>query len=338
MKKRLISWLLVLLVFGGAFVAPALALLPAETEDHVVDVAGVLSAGVHHDVNSLGTLMLDEIGAEIMVVAVEYITEGQDAEQMIFSLFDRWQVSPRGMVLLFATQEPRGGLVVGEEIAGSWPPSRVDAYLNDYFWGDVDAGRYDGAVISLVTALAHWYEDFYNVRLISDAGQPALDAPGQPGAMTPPLEVNSTVMLVVVFVFVLLVVIIVLAVASSMMRRQGPMAGPMTGPMGGPMMPRRRGGWFMPMMFGWGMGRHMGRRGQWGAPPRGPGGTPPGGRRPPGTGGGFGSGNFGNRPGGGFGSGSFGGGSRGGGFGGGSRGGGSFRGGGGRGGGFGGRR
>jgi len=326
-----------LVLLGGAFAAPALALLPEEAGDHVIDTAGVLSAGVHTDVNYLGAQMMEEIGAEIVVVTVAYIAEGQDAEQMLFSLMDRWQISPRGMMLLFSTQERRGGLMVGEEIVGSWPPDRINAYLNNYFWGDLDAGNYDAAVSNLVLALTLWYEDFYGVLLISNDVPPVQAGPG-PGETD---TLGALLALLPILIIVVLGVMLLLSMTGRrnqhQQQQQGPMEGPMAGPMAGPMgqqgpMPRRRS-WFWPMMFFWGMGRRGPR------PPRGGGGA--GGGRSTGTGGGFGSGGSGGSRGGGFGSGSFGGGSRGGGFGGGSRGGGfggGFRGGGGRGGGFGGRR
>ena len=331
MKTRVISCFLVLLLLGGLFVVPALAFLPEEAEDHVIDEAGVLSAATRHHVNYLGFQMMETIQAEIVVVTVEYITEGQDAEQMLFSLMDRWQISPRGMMLLFSTQERRGGLLVGEEIVGSWPPNRIDAYLNNYFWSDLDAGNYDTAVINLIAALALWYEDFYNVLLISESSPPVQAEP-LPGQTADGL--GAILALVPILLVIVIGVIVLLSVMSRrnqhQQQQQGPMAGPMAGPMGqrpGPM--SRRRSWFWPMMFFWGMGRRGPRPPRGGGFGGGPGGRPPGGRPSGGTGGGFGSGGFGGGSrGGGFG----GGGSRGGGFGGG------FRGGGGRGGGFGGRR
>ena len=328
--------LLVLLVLLGTLTAPALALLPDEAEYHVVDVAGALSAEVHHDLNNLGARMLEEIGAEIMVVAVEYITEGQDTEQMVFALRDQWQSSPRGMMLLFSTQERRAGLGIGDEIIVSWPPDRIDSYLENYFYADFDAGNFDTAVISLVTALALWYEDFYGVPLISEDVPPAQgNFVGGGGGALDGTPLASGLWALLPMMVILVVGVIVMISVLGRRHPQQSHGGPMDGPMG-PMMPRRRRSWFMPMMFFWGGSRWRG-----GGPPRGGGfgGFGGSGGRPTG-GGSFGSGSFGGgRSGGSFGSGSFGGGSRGGFGGGGSRGGGGgFRGGGGRTGGFGGRR
>ena len=335
MKKQLVFALMALLLLA----VPVRAILPDEAVDHVVDVAGVLGAGVHHDVNNLGTLMQDEIGAEIVVVTVEYITEGQDSERMIFSLFDQWQVSPRGMLLLFSTQEKRGGLGVGEEIIANWPPNQIDAYLDTHFWPDLDAGNFDDAVINLVGALALWYEGFYNVTLITGPEQSMQDAP-QEGAAAPMTPIQSeTLEFVSIIVMLLVVVVAILAVMSMTARQQYisyhrhmgmpmPMWRPWFG-FWGPRPWRRR--------F-WGGGFHGGGfHGRGPRPPRGGGAAGGGGR----TTGGFGSGSFGARPGGSFGAGSFGSGGRSGGSRGslgGSRSGGGFRGGGGRGGGFGGRR
>ena len=328
MKKRLLALLLAILL-PGLLPVSALAVLPDTAENHVIDTAGVLSQAVHNDVNTLGALMMQEIDAEILVVTVDYIPDGRDSEELIMSLFDQWQISPRGMILLFSAQEKRGGLVVGEEIVSSWPPNRVNAYLDNYFWDDLDAGRFDAAVFKLTQALALWYEDFYNVSLISDTAQPMDEGP-----QTPPQPVQDTAgatlwSILPVLILILIVVMVLISFMGGGRGGRGPMVG------------RRRRFGFFPMFFfmggrrrGWGRGLHN-------RPPGGTGNRPPTGGQ---SGGGFGSGGFrptGGRTGGTFGGGSFGGGSRGGGFGGsrgGGFGGGGFRGGGGRGGGFGGRR
>jgi len=257
-------------------------------------------------------------------VAVRYIAEGMYTDEMMRELFDRWEVSPRGMLLLFSTQEKRAGLLVGREITGSWSVSQIDVYLENYFYDDLDAGYFDAAVLNLVHALTLWYEDYYQVDLISGAdAQPVQEAAVQ--------EENTALAtfwsLLPILIIILLVVIVISSLAGR--RRGGDGGGP-----GAPMMGRRRGFGGLPWFFMGSMfGRRMGVRNRWGAPPPG-GGTgsrPPAGGRP--SSGSFGSGTF--RP---PGTGSRGssGGSRGG-FGG-SRGGhGGFRG-GGRGGGFGGRR
>ena len=244
MKKCLTVWLLLLLLLGTVFAAPALA-LPETIEDSVVDAAGVLSAAVHNDVNNLGTLMREEIGAEIIVVAVAYITDGQDAEQMAFALADQWQVSPRGMLLLFSTQERRCWLAIGEEIVGNWPVNRVDAYLTNYFYDELDAGNFDAAVIGLFHALALWYENYYGVRLVSEAEQPLQGAPALGGGA----DGIAAIFRVLLPILLLVVGVIVVISLLSRRRPRGPM-----GPMGG----RRRGSWFMPMMIGWGLGRRRG--------------------------------------------------------------------------------
>lgn len=345
MKKRLIACLFLFLLLAPT----ALAALPAETDYQVVDTAGVLSAGVHSDINNLGAIMREEISAEIMVVTVEYITAGQDTEQMMHTLFDQWQVSTRGMMLLFSTQENRGGLMPGEDIASNWPANQIDAYLNNYFWDEFDAGNYNEAVTSLVTQLTLWYEGHYNVTLISDAEQPIQHAPV---AQDPPqavgiAPVQSNAMALVSGLIILgIIVVIIVAVVSMSARRQYVSYHQRMG------MPMRV---WRPWFIFWGprpWRRHWWgggwRGGGWGGrgprPPRGGGGMGGSGGGSGRTTGSFGSGSFGGRSGGSFGSGSFGGGRAGGtrgGFGGtrgGGFGGGGFRGGGGRGGGFGGRR
>lgn len=342
-KNRLISLLLALLLVGVLGLAPAMAALPDTAEDYVVDSAGVLSDAVENDVNALGSIMADEIDAEILVATVEYIDDGKYADEMASELMDRWEVSTKGMLLLFATQEPRCWLGVGEDIVGQWSDSQVEQYLDDYFYPDFDAGNYDDAVFTLVEALAVWYEGAYNVNLITGVG--TADGAGQgadQGYYNEPQPSGGSS----AWIWVVLILVVVIAVLAVMVSRDRRRYAGYYSSIGAPM-PRYR-----PWFIFWGPRPHR----HWRRSPRGPRGGPRGpmggggaGPRPGGgaggtrsggsrSGGSFGSGGFGgSRGGGSFGSGGFGGGvggsrgggSRGGGFGGGSRGGGGRMGGGG---------
>jgi len=302
--------LLVLLLLGGFAIPGLAATLPEEMQDYVVDGAGVLSFGVRSDLNNLGIVMWDELEAEILVVSVAYIDEGMDSEEMARSLAARWDLRPRGMLLLFSAEEKRCVLLVGEEIVSSWPGDRIEAYFTNYFYDDLDAGRFDAAVVNLVHAIVLWYEDYYQVDLISGLDVPPVHEAADNSIFGRLQSIWPILLVVVVLVFVM---------------------GILGGRGGGGAVGRRRGFGALPWFF---MGTMFGRRGRWGAQR-----PPAGGNRPPAGGssrGAFGSGNFrgpgtGSRGTSGGSRGGFGGGSRGGGYGGGFRGGG-------RGSGFGGRR
>ncbi|MDR2420554.1 MAG: TPM domain-containing protein, partial [Oscillospiraceae bacterium] len=340
MKKRILSWLLAALA-TASLALPASALVEQSPEFYVADDAGVLTEATKEkiissnaDVNGLEALC---DGAQIVVVTVKYL-DGTPSDEYAKQLFNDWGVgdadADNGMLLLLATEEKKGWLEVGAGIRSYWPESTIDSYLEDYFWGDVDAGRYDAAVNSLLEPLFSWYAGHYNINTGNETAAPgnADPAPAPDNVYTPPRPGLLSRFLsfvrgaLVMIIFVVVVIVFIIASALSYDRRR---YHSYYTHVGGPVPPYHF--WYM-----WGGHRphrvwyHNNHRGPRG--PRGPGGggRPGGGGSRPGGFGGFGGGgrNSGSggrssgggsstRPGGGFGG--FGGGGRssgGGGFGG----------------------
>lgn len=320
----------------------ALAVVDKTDEFYVADYANVLSPETekkiissNEDVDGLEALCN---GAQIVVVTIEYLDSGLDAEEYANRLFYDWEVGDadanNGMLLLLVTKEYKGGLVVGAGLDGAFTDKQRTQYLNDYFWGYVDADEHDKAVNSLLEKLFTWYATYYAI----DNDQAGAAVPNGGGgyndgyfdgyyegqtSVSPGRSFFSG--LYTVFILLLVVIIIIASAVTDRRRYNSYYVG-----LGRPI-PRYHF-WYM---FG-GPHRHHhhyhhrppgGPRG-----PGGPGGRPPGGSgggRPPSSGGGFGGGS---------GFGGFGGGGRSGGGFGGFGGGGGRSGGGGRPGGFSGRR
>jgi len=347
MKKRLISLCLLITVFAAWAATPALALLTQSPEVYVNDAAGVLSDTLRQDIVSMnGTLEAACKGAQLAVVSVEYL-DGYASDEYANLLFDNWGVGSatenNGMLLLFATEEKKCWLAVGAGISGALNASKIEAYFEEYFYDDFDAGNYDTAVTNMVTALLGWYEAYYNVSLLnpSTGAAPNAGMENNAGGQQPQAASAGTGALTTAVFVLIILVIVVLVILCAVISDRRRYASYYTH-MGIPM-PRYR-----PWFLFFGPHRHWhppgGPRGPggFGGGPGGFGGPGPGGGRP----GGFG-GSGGSRPSGGFGGGrsSGGGGGRSGGgsfggFGGGSSGGGGGFGGGrsGGGGGFGGGR
>jgi len=373
--KRIFSLSVIIFLLAFVFMPIASAIVERSEDYFVTDAAGVLSEVTRQDIISSNIDMMERAqGAQIIIVTVEYL-DGMYADEYARRLFVDWDVGSGGndncMLLLLATEEARGYLIVGVGISNAFTNDMANRYLDTYFWPEVDARNFDTAVRNICEALFSWYAEFYGVGVnVDQSGQTALqpdphwyyicqycgreyfeqiDAIRCYQADRANQRMNTVVFAVI---FVLLIIIII-AMSSGSDRRRHRMY---YQHMGMPIPPYHW--WFM-----WGMRPHRmwyrnnfmhnhwrggprGPRGPGGfGGPRGPGGFGGSGRpggpggRPPGGFGGFGGGG---RPGGGSSGGGFGGfggsGRSGGGFGGGGRSGGGFGGGGRSGGGFGGGR
>ncbi|MDR1060973.1 MAG: TPM domain-containing protein, partial [Clostridiales bacterium] len=149
----------------------ALPRLAATPEFYVADYAGALTSATKDNIvdsngNSDNGLEALCDGAQIVVVTVKHL-DGMRSDEYAKQLFSDWGVGSssanNGMLLLLATEEKKGWLEVGSGIRPYWPEDTIGTYLNDYFWDDVDAGRYDAAVNNLLEPLFSWYADYYEL-------------------------------------------------------------------------------------------------------------------------------------------------------------------------------
>jgi len=323
LKKSIITLMLLSLLLAFIAVPVALAIVSQSREYYVTDDANVLTDETRRFIsNSNADLEHMCEGAQIVIVTVEYL-DGMYADEYATLLFNEWGVGNQdannGMLLLLATAELRGGLVVGQGIIGSWDNDTINLYLDTHFWPEVDNGNYDAAVRNICEELFSWYADYYGVAQQDVSGgseyiPPADEWYNQPEEYTGGYYAMyyDPINYIMPFLVIGIIVIIVIVLAASSDRR-GYRAYHMH--MGIPM-PRYHW-WFMlghRPYRGWCRNHWHGPRGPrgpggFGGPrgpggfggPRGPGGF--GGRsgRPPGSGGGFGGFGGGGRSGGGFG-------------------------------------
>ena len=324
---------MVIALSASVFAQVALALVAPSEDYYVTDDAGVLTEKTRQDIISANIdLELKCNGAQIVIVTVEYLN-GVPSDEYASRLFNDWGVGAReannGMLLLLATEEQKGWLTVGAGISGAFTNNMVNAYLDSYFWPEVDARNFDTAVRNICEELFSWYAGYYGVNQDRNEGAPVQPTPGysvQEDYYSHSYGYNPYPVMALVFWFFLFLVvfIIIIAAARSDRRRHSAYYVHMG-------MPIPRYHWWY--MWGhrpyrlWHYNHWRGPRGPrgpggFGGPPRGPGGF--GGSSGGGSGrsgggfGGFGGSSGGGRSGGGFG-----------GFGGGGFGGGGSRGGGG---------
>jgi hypothetical protein len=173
-------------------------LVDATPEFYVADYAGVLTSATKKNIidsngnrdNGLEALC---DGAQIVVVTIKYLDDGMKSDEYAKQLFSDWGVGSgsanNGMLLLLVTEEKKGWLEIGSGIRSYWPEDKIESYLNDYFWDDVDAERYDAAMNNILEPLFSWYAEHYGVYRTSAAPETtpevapeAVAAPGSDSA------------------------------------------------------------------------------------------------------------------------------------------------------------
>lgn len=300
---------------------PALAVVPDRPENqYVLDEADVLSEETEQEIISKNQKLFEETGAQIVVVAVDFL-DGEEIADYAYSLFNVWGIGSvernNGLLLLMAIAEDNYYAMPGYGIEDYFDGAKLKDMLNEYLEPDFAAKDYDaGAKKFFDAALSEMenyyanYSDEYNTGNTDPDYDYSYEYEPTFGDRVGWFLGNA---LSVVFRIVV-VVVIFLVLVSILRGMRGGGGGPRSGGGGG-------GGGFWTGLFLGNMLGNSRRRGGWRPPP--PGGFGP---RPPRGGGGFGGfGGFHGGGGGGFGGGGFRGG--GGGFhgGGGSRGGGAGR-------------
>jgi len=171
--KKICSLILVLMLLGSM---PALALVEQSEDFYVADYAGVLSDATKEKIiNYNGALEQQCDGAQIVVVTINYLTDGLDSEEYALRLFNEWGVGSaeanNGMLLLLVAREYKGWLSLGYGLSGLISSREVDELLNEHFWDYVDANEFDKGVDTLFTELMVWYDEQYDSAVVQSGTQ-----------------------------------------------------------------------------------------------------------------------------------------------------------------------
>ena len=221
---------LFLLLTACLLTVPVYASLPEPgtgTGFYVQDEANVLSSDTEEQILEYNAY-LERVcdGAQMAVVTVNYLDTDTDVAATRL-MNDRGLGSAEqsnGMLLLLVAKEARGWLAVGAGLDRAFSDEQAGEYLEDYFWPDVDAGRFDEAVQTLTARLYDWYLDYYKVNdtAYGQSGGSIRDIYGYEPAPAGP-STGSSVFRLVLVVLVLIVLIWFLGAASrfTRMRRWG---------------------------------------------------------------------------------------------------------------------
>jgi len=190
LKKVLIPTIIIVLLLAS-FTMPAAMALVSQSEDYyVTDDARVLTDATREDIIT-SNLDLEEMcdGAQIIIVTVKYL-DGMTSDVYATRLFNSWDIGAstanNSMLLLLATEELKGWLVVGAGVSGAFTDKMAEEYLDTYFWPDVDAYRFDAAVRNICEALFSWYAGYYNLIQDYQGGDDYVTQPATGGGAYDP--------------------------------------------------------------------------------------------------------------------------------------------------------
>ncbi len=221
---------LVLLLTACLLTVPVYASLPEPGTGaafYVQDEANVLSSETEQQLLEYNAY-LERVcdGAQLAVVTVNYLDDDADVAATRL-MNDRGLGSAdqsNGMLLLLVAKEARGWLAVGAGLDRAFSDEQAGEYLEDYFWDDVDAGRFDQAVQTLTGKLYDWYLDYYGVSdtSYSQSGSSIQDIYGYEPAPVRQSRIGSIFRgLMVVLMLFVLVWILGAASRFTRMRRWG---------------------------------------------------------------------------------------------------------------------
>ena len=173
MVRDWLRWALVVLFCCGVLRAEKVADLPMPTS-YVNDFAGVLSVQTKADLEAVCLQLHNQANAEVAVVTIKTLDEGQTKEEFANQLEEKWKLgkkgSDRGLIYLLVLNPHARYVEVGYGLEGILNDAKVGSILD--LGGDAErAGDYDGSVTASVDGLAQVIAADSHVTLDLGAGQ-----------------------------------------------------------------------------------------------------------------------------------------------------------------------
>ena len=193
MKRKLWSVLLCLALAAGLLSVTAAAVVEPTEAFYVADYADVLSTNTEQYIVDKNQALFDSTGGQIVAVAVDFM-DGMDSADYAMGVVENWggigdADRDNGFVLVYAVGENKVWAMAGAGIEDALPASRIESWLEQYFYDGYDAGEYDQATRDFFDAVYSWYEGYYagsatgpvSVPPVQGGYDPYYDAPPSGG-------------------------------------------------------------------------------------------------------------------------------------------------------------
>lgn len=186
--KKIVS-ALTALALGTLLTVPALAIVDAPANTYVGDYADVLSAETERHIIDQNDKLSRATGGAVVVVTVDFM-DGMDSADYAYECFNTWGIGDKernnGLLLVYAVGENKVRALQGSGIEDSLTSAKLENMLEDCFYDDYDAGKYDSATLAFFDAAYDWYDSYYGgIDAALQSGVVADPAPVQGGAYGP---------------------------------------------------------------------------------------------------------------------------------------------------------
>ena len=189
----------------------AFAVVDAPTNGYISDTANAISSETESYINQKVNALSQRCGAQIAIAAVDFM-DGLDSEEYAYEVFNNWGIGDKdednGVLLVFAVGENKVWCMCGRGLESSFG-TKIDTYLENYFYDEYDAQNYDTAVRDWFDAVYSWF-DSYTV--------PGYSGISTGGVENPAPEPGRTDGSAVTGVITVLIIVIVLVIVFDSMR------------------------------------------------------------------------------------------------------------------------
>lgn len=148
-QKGLALFAALLLVFPMVLSVYAITVPSRPGNQYVLDQANVISDATEQDIISRNQALFSSTGAEIVIVAMDFIS-GNDSEEYAYEIFNTWKLGSsqrnNGLLLVFATGENKVFAMAGDGIKDLFTPRVLEDMLESNFYREYDNRQYDVAV------------------------------------------------------------------------------------------------------------------------------------------------------------------------------------------------
>ncbi len=168
MKKRAVVFLAILLV--AVMIVPISAnasglSIPEKPENqYVLDEANVIPDDIEADIISKNQQLFEQTGAQVVIVAVDFIS-GRDIEEYAYQIFNDWGVGSKernnGVLFVMSTAEEDYWLMSGYGIEDFLTGAYLKNVLNTYVEPDFAVGDYGAAAQKLVDNMSATLTNYY---------------------------------------------------------------------------------------------------------------------------------------------------------------------------------
>ncbi len=198
-------FLLLLLVLAVLPASAATPEPPDRPSGHVMDLAGIISAGVKADLDRYLRELEQKTTAQVVVLTIQSL-DGEDIEGFSLKTAEKWKLGQKGKdngaLITVAVQDKRYRIETGYGLEGTLPDSLVGSIGRQYFVPWFRKGDYGTGIFQGTLAVIQRIAESQGVQI---TGMPSPQRPAErERRRAGPLDAIAGVLLIAVFLYLLI--------------------------------------------------------------------------------------------------------------------------------------